>query len=98
MGSSDEIRGTPRTRHGSPVIVKDDRTGYQYPASLCECGEGEMYLESNYAQRPGSALHILSDNRELGAGPWICPAVIHGRSLLPGVGSFWSYGLRIKYV
>ncbi len=83
---------------GSPVTIKDDRTGYQYPASMYECSKGGMYLESNYAPRPGSRFHILADNRERGAGPHASPAVIQWRKLLCGLGSPWSYGLGIQYV
>jgi hypothetical protein len=87
-----------RVKQGSLVIIKDDRSGYQYPASMHECGKGGLYLEANYAPRPGSTFKILFGNRELGAGPCACPAVIQWRKLLYGVGSSWSYGLGIKYV
>jgi len=89
---------TVRIEPGSPVTIKDGRTGYQYPASMHKSCRDGMYLESNYAPRPGSTFHILFDNRERGAGPRACPAVIQWRKLLCGVGSAWSYGLGIKYV
>jgi len=97
MRPSDNKRQTLRVEQGSSVTVKDDRTGYQYPASMYKSGKGEMYIESNYAQRPGSTLHIFFNNRILGAGPCACPAVIQWRKLLCGFGSSWSYGLGIKY-
>jgi len=98
MGPLNGNRRTLRIKRGSPVTIKDDRTGYQYPASMYKCSRGGMYLKSNYAPRPGSTFHILTDNRELGAGPRACPAVIQWRKLLCGYGSSWSYGLGIKYV
>jgi hypothetical protein len=98
MGPLNEKRRILRIEQGSPVTVKDDQTGYRYPASMYKCGKGEMYLESNYAQRPGSTLHILLENRERDAGSCACPAVIQWRKLLCGFGSSWSYGLGIKYV
>lgn len=98
MGPLNEKRRTMCIKQGSPVTIKDDRTGYQYPASMHKgCRDG-MYLESNYAPRPGSTFHILFGGRERGAGPCACPAVIQWRRLLCGVGSSWSYGLGIKYV
>ena len=87
-----------RTKPGACVTIKDDRTGYQYPESMFKCGKDEMYLESNYAQRPGSALHILVSNREPGVGHWDFPAVITWRKLLCGFRSSWSFGLGIKNV
>jgi hypothetical protein len=87
-----------RTRRGSPVTIKDDRTGYQYPAAMHKCSRGRMYLESNYAPRPGSTLHILFADRERGTGSCACPAMIRWRRLLCGVGSSWLYGLGIKYI
>jgi hypothetical protein len=57
-----------------------------------------MYLESNYAPRPGSTFHILFDNRERDTGTRACPAVVQWRRLLCEVGSSWSYGLGVKYV
>lgn len=91
-------RRAMRVKQGYPVTIIDDRTGYQYPASMHKCAKGGMYLEANYAPRPGSTFQILFDNRRMGAGSCTCPAVIQWRKLLPGFGSSWSYGLGIKYV
>jgi hypothetical protein len=87
-----------RIKQGSPVTIKDDRTGYQYPAAMHKCSRGRIYLESNYAPRPGSTLHLLFANRERGTGSCACPAMIQWRRLLRGVGSSWLYGLGIKYI
>lgn len=97
MGPLNGERHTMHMKPGSPVTIEDDRTGYQYPASMHKCGNGGMYLESNYAPRPGSKLHILSETRERCAGPCARPAVIQWRKLLCGLGSSWSYSLGIKY-
>jgi hypothetical protein len=98
IGPLNGKRRAMRVNQGFPVTIKDDRTGYQYPAAIHKCGKVGMYLESNYAPRPGSTFQILFDNRELGPGPCACPAVIQWRKLLGGLGSSWSYGLGIKYV
>ena len=45
-------------RQDSPVIIEDDRTGYRYPALLRAGKDCDLYLESNYARRPGSTLHL----------------------------------------
>lgn len=97
IGPMNGERHTMQIEPGSPVTVEDDRTGYQYPASMRKCGNGELYLESNYAPRPGSKLHILSETRERCAGPCARPAVIQWRKLLCHLGSSWSYSLGIKY-
>jgi hypothetical protein len=80
------------------VTIKDDRTGYQYGASMQKCGKRGMYLESNYAPRPGSTMHILFNNRNLGPVPCARPAVIQWRKLMGGFGSSWVYRLGIRYV
>jgi hypothetical protein len=98
MGPLNGKRRPLRIEQGSPVTVKDDRTGYRYPAFLYKRCKKEMYLESNYAQRPGSTLQILLENRGLGAKPCAFPAVIEWRKMLCGFGSLWSYGLGIKSV
>ena len=98
MGPSNEKSRTMRIKQGSPITIKDDRTGYQYPAAMHKCSRGGMYLESNYAPRPGSTFHILFDNRERDTGTRACPAVVQWRRLLCEVGSSWSYGLGVKYV
>lgn len=87
-----------RIKQGSRVTIKDGRTGYQYPASMYRCGKSRMYLESNYAPRPGSPFHVILENRELNARPLALPAVIQWRKLLCRLGSPYSYGLGIKYV
>ena len=48
-------------KQGFPVIIKDDRTGYEYPATMYKCGKSEMLLEANYAPQPGSKFHIIFD-------------------------------------
>jgi hypothetical protein len=84
--------------HGSPVTIKDDRSGFQYPASMHTDSRKGVFLEANYAPRPGSTLHILFDNREGGSGACVCAAVIRWRRMLSRLGSTYSYGLGIKYV
>jgi hypothetical protein len=84
--------------HGRLVTIKDDRTGYQYPAAMHkDCREG-MFIEANYAPRPGSTFHILFDNREGGSRPSPCAAVVRWRKPLCRIDSTWSYGLGIKLV
>lgn len=79
-------------RQDSPVIIEDDSTGYRYPA-LLRAGKGcELYLESNYALRPGSTLHLqfpapLTDRR----------AVIRWRKRVRRSDSSWSYALGIRF-
>jgi hypothetical protein len=87
MGILNGKRLTAHSQPGSPVTLKDDRTGFQYPASMYECGQGGVYLESNFAPRPGSTLHILFDNPVSGNGSRHCPAVIQWRKLLCRIGS-----------
>jgi hypothetical protein len=98
MRPLNEDRHPLSSKQGSPVIIKDDLTGYQYAASMHKCGKAGLYLESNYAPRPGSILNIFLENRELGGGPYACPAVIKWRKLLCWPGLPWSYGLGLKYV
>jgi len=84
------------TRQGSPVIIEDDRTGYHYPASLHTQGETcGMYLESNYAPRPGSTLRFHFTPESL---PLSCPcrAVIQWRKRLHRSDTSWSYALGIQ--
>ena len=80
------------------VIIEDDRYGYQYPASLYECDNGEMYLETNFAPNPGSTFSMFFDNLTIGAVPHACHAIILWRKLLCESNSPWSYGLGIKYI
>jgi hypothetical protein len=85
-------RSTARCRS---VTIRDDRTGYRYPAFLCLCAAREMFLEANYAPRPGSTVLIL------GAGPTGGPAGamrarVQWRVLLRAEDSAWSFGLGIE--
>jgi hypothetical protein len=98
MGPFNENVRAQSNRQGSIVIIKDDRTGYRYPASMFKCGKSGMYLESNYAPRPGKTLHILFDGRKRGDGACTYPVVIQWRKLLYGYGPFWSYGLGLEQV
>ncbi len=97
MESYLEIRHTDSDQE-SAVTIEDDRTGYRYPASMHKYSKGGLYLESNYAPRPGSTLNILFDRRVIVAGPWACQAVIQWRRLLCRFGSSWGYALGIKFI
>jgi hypothetical protein len=97
----DALNGKSRavcTPNGRPVTIKDDRTGYQYPAAMHKDRREGVFLEANYAPRPGSTFHILFDDREGGSGPCACAAVIRWRKPLCRIGSTWSYGLGVKYI
>ena len=85
-------------KHGFPVIIKDDRSGFQFPASMCINDTGGMYIEANYAPQPGFTFHIFSDYQKLDTGPGGCAAVIQWRRLLRKSESSWPYRLGIKYV
>jgi len=86
------------TKQCFAVTIKDDRSGYQYQASLYECDNGEMYLEANFAPQPGSTLSIFLDDQKIGAVPRAYHAVIEWRKLLCVSDSPWSYCLGIKYI
>ena len=80
------------------VIIEDDRCGFQYPASLHECDNDEMYLEANFAPMPGSTFSIFFENQKVGAVPLARHAVILWRKLLCESNATWSYCLGIKYI
>ena len=85
--------------HGRLVTIEDDRTGYQYPASMHKGSREGVYLEANYAPRPGSTFHIVFGSiGEHGFASCACAAVIRWRKPLCRIGATWSYGLGIKYV
>jgi hypothetical protein len=79
------------------VTIEDDRTGYRYPAIMRACHAGGICLESRYAPRPGSKLHVLFHPGAHRAEACACAAVIVSRRLLRGLGSGWSYGLGIEF-
>jgi hypothetical protein len=89
---------TSHYRKRFTVIIKDDRSGFQYPASMSKCGNGGMVVEANYAPNPGSTFHIFSDDQELSIGQCGCQAVIQWRQLLCKSDSSWCYRLGIKYI
>jgi hypothetical protein len=98
MSTLSKQKHAPILKPGSPVTIRDDRTGYQYPGRMHSCGKrGGVYLESNYAPRPGSTMHIRYDTPEpAGAGKGGCRGVIRWRRSLLSLSSAWSYGLGIQ--
>lgn len=83
---------------GFPVIIKDDLTGYEFPATMYECGKDAMFLNANYAPQPGSKFHIIFDHQEPDAESSTRPAIIKCRKLICESDSPWSYSLGIKYI
>ena len=98
MGLLNRKRRNMRIKQGLPVIIKDDRTEYKYPATMFKCGKGMLFLKANYAPQPGSKFHIILGREEHDVGFRIRPAMIEWRKLFCKSNYPWSYLLRIKYI
>jgi hypothetical protein len=97
MPNPSKQKHTSILKPGSPVTIRDGRTGYQYPGRVHSCSKGGgVYLESNYAPRLGSTMHIHYDTPEPGAWQDDCRGVIRWRRSLLSLGSAWAYGLGIQ--
>ena len=98
MKTMSELREGERFYLQAPVLIEDNRTGYRYDGTMFNYSASGMYLESDYAPRPGRKLRLniekspyFSSNRNyLAEVRWRQPNKIKA--------SAFAYRIGVKYL
>lgn len=90
-------RVSPRFEAKVPVMLEDFRTGFCYDGIICNyCADG-VYLESDYALRPGRKLRLKVDGALDIFAAQTYLAEVRWRRSLTGNKSHYPYGSGLKY-
>ena len=90
-------RSSERFEYKAPVMLEDFRTGFYYDGTMYNYSPAGMYLESDYAPRPGRKIRLKVNSLPEIATPQEYVAEIRWRCPLFENASSYSYGLGVKY-
>ena len=90
-------RNSQRFEVEAPVMLKDFRSGFYYKGIIYNYSADGVYLESDYAPRPGRKIHIEVNGARntFFTGPYL--AEIRWRQPLIDDASDYSYGIGMQY-
>lgn len=97
MKANSEFRRSERFYFETPVLVKDNRTGYRYDGTMFNYSKTGMYLETDYAPRPSRKIKIDIKNLPNSSSPRSYLAEVRWRRPSPDKGSSYSFGMGVKY-
>ena len=99
MKAISEQRAGERFYLKAPVSVEDNRTGYRYDGTMFNYSKGGMYLESEYAPRPGRKIHIKVNKLPNFSSPRSYFSEVRWRRPLKKIkASPYTYGIGVKYL
>ncbi len=90
-------RATQRFGIEVPVILEDFRTGFYYNGTIYNYSTDGVYLESDYAPRPGRRIHLKvnESNDIFNTNPYL--AIIRWRRSLYDDSAEYFYGIGVQY-
>lgn len=98
MKAISELRNGERFYLETPVSVEDNRTGYRYDGTMFNYSSSGMYLESDYAPRPGRKIRIKVNKLSDFSSPRNYFAEVRWRQPLTRKLSPWAYGIGVKHL
>jgi hypothetical protein len=90
-------RSSPRFGVQASVLLEDFRTGYHCNGMIINYGADGVYLECDYAPRPGRKFHIAVNGARGIFTEDSYLAEIRWRKPLPEKASTYDYGIGMQY-
>ena len=90
-------RNSQRFEVKAPVMLEDFRTGFYYKGIIHNYSADGVYLESDYAPRPGKKFHLKVNAAQDIFVTDLYLAEIRWRQPLSDETSDYSYGIGMKY-
>ena len=90
-------RNSQRFEVKAPVMLEDFRTGFYYKGIIYNYSADGVYLESDYAPRPGKKFHLKVNAAQDIFVTDLYLAEIRWRRPLSDETSDYSYGIGMKY-
>jgi hypothetical protein len=79
------------------VVLEDGRTGFKYKADMCNYSAGGIYVQSEYALRPGRKLRIQTETLSPDGPRHGSRARVRWRERLIESSSTQLYGMGLQY-
>lgn len=90
-------RNSQRFEVEAPVMIEDFRTGFYYKGIIYNYSADGVYLESDYAPRPGRRIQLKVNGAHDIFSSELYHAEIRWRQPLSDESSHYSYGVGLKY-
>ena len=90
-------RNSQRFKVEAPVILEDFRTGFYYHGTIYNYSADGVYLESDYAPRPGRKMRVKVNGARDIFDTDLYIAEIRWRQALSNDTSDYVYGLGMQY-
>ena len=90
-------RNSQRFEVEAPVMLEDFRTGFYYNGTIYNYSADGVYLESDYAPRPGRRIRLKVNGAHHIFAPDLYLAEIRWRRPLFDENSEYTYGIGMKY-
>ena len=97
MSTVAEKRKYERIPLRASVVLEDRRTGFRYKANMCNYSAGGIYVQSEYALRPGRRLQILTEMLPPDVAHWGSQAKVRWRQRLIESTPALLYGMGLQY-
>jgi PilZ domain len=81
----------------APVVLEDGRTGFKYKANMCNYSAGGIYVQSEYALRPGRKLRIQTEMLPPDFTRFGSQASVRWREQLTERNPTQLYGMGLQY-
>ena len=90
-------RNSQRFEVEASVMLEDFRTGFYYDGIIYNCSADGVYLEADYAPRPGKKMHLKVNGTHDIFATELYLAEIKWRQPLFDETSAFSYGIGMQY-
>ena len=98
MKAISELRNGERLYFETPVLVEDARTGYRYDGTVFNHSNSGMYLETDYAPRPGRKIRLKVKSLSGFSSSRSYNAEVRWRQPLMKKASTYAFGIGVKYL
>jgi hypothetical protein len=98
MAKYKENRLHRRFEHEAQIIVQSRRTrGDCFSGRMYNFSKDGLYIETDFAGKPGDEITIMVENPPYGSGPYLHRAEVKWSAELPDAMVFYRYGMGAQY-
>jgi hypothetical protein len=97
MESRPDQRATRRFHHETAIMYEHYPSGRYFEGRMFNYSRGGMYFESNFAPEIGAEIFIGVENSPYTSGHDVYRAKVIWHERLKGAGSFFFFGIGLKF-
>jgi hypothetical protein len=93
-----DFRNCMRFKHNSIVMLAGEHSDYCSYAQVLNFSSGGLYVESDFALKPGIKIKIQFNNPPFQSGPRTLSSVVRWCRELTDYDSDYNYGMGVKFI